>query len=60
MAKKIKLKLTEPQFTALIEVVDTLSAMLGTGDEDFDLLGAKQIRAIDRMLLKNGYKRKNS
>ncbi|EKT4508372.1 hypothetical protein AAIP42_000031 [Flavobacterium psychrophilum] len=60
MAKKIKLELTEPQFTALIDVVDTLSAMLGTGDADFDLIGAKQIRAIDRMLLKNGYKRKHS
>ena len=60
MAKKIKLELTEPQFIALIDVVDTLSAMLGTGDADFDLLGAKQIRAIDRMLLKNGYKRKHS
>jgi hypothetical protein len=60
MAKKIKLELTEPQFTALIDVVDTLSSMLGTGDADFDLIGAKQIRAIDRMLLKNGYKRKHS
>ena len=52
MAKKIKLELTEAQFNALISVIDTCSALM---DEDIDT--QKEIVLIDRMLLKNGYKR---
>ena len=55
MSKKIKLELTERQFQAVINVTDTISAMLGVGS-DFDLMG-KEIILIDRMLNKNGYKR---
>lgn len=55
MTKKIKLELTPRQFEALIEVTDTLSASLGGGDQD-DLL-RKEIKLVDKMLLKNGYKR---
>lgn len=57
MSKKIKLELTEPQFNALIDMADTLSAMCGT-DTDFTEEQRRNIRLFDRMLLKNGYKRK--
>ncbi len=60
MAKKILLEITENELTALVDIVDTLSAMLGTGDVDFDLGGAKRIKKIDKMLLKNGFKRKHN
>ena len=52
MAKKIKLELTEVQFNALISVVDSASAVF-----DEDVITKKEIKAIDRMLKKNGYKR---
>lgn len=56
MSKKIKLELTVPQFKAVCNVTDAISAMLGVGS-DFDLMG-KDIILIDRMLKKNGYERK--
>lgn len=52
MAKKIKLELTEAQFNALISVVDTCSSVM---EEDIDT--QREIKLIDRMLKKNGYKR---
>jgi hypothetical protein len=52
MAKKIKLELTEVQFNALISVVDSASAVF---EEDIET--QKEIKAIDRMLKKNGYER---
>lgn len=54
MAKKIKLELTEAQMNALVRVVDTCSAMM---EEDVNT--QKEIALIDKMLLKNGYKRKH-
>lgn len=57
MAKKIKLELTERQFEALIDTIDNTSAQIGCGDHDDVWL--KNIKLIDRMLLKNGYKRKH-
>ena len=57
MAKKIKLELTEAQFYSLIDVIDTISAQLGC-DLDFTQEQSKNVRLLDRMLLKNGYKRK--
>ena len=56
MAKKIKLELTERQFEALIDTIDNTSAMIGCGDDDD--VWEKNIKLLDRMLLKNGYKRK--
>jgi len=57
MAKKIIIQMTDVELTAIIDIIDTLSAMLGTGDEGFDGMD-KTIRKVDKMLLKNGYKRK--
>jgi hypothetical protein len=56
MAKKIKLELTEPQFICLIDVIDTVSALGGTGRE-FTIEQNKNVLLLDRMLKKNGYKR---
>jgi DNA-binding MarR family transcriptional regulator len=54
--KKIKLELTQAQFLALIDSIDSYSAMRGTGS-DFDIEANKNVRLIDRMLKNNGYKR---
>lgn len=59
MAKYITLKLTEAQFIALIDMADTLKAEIGTGHE-FGVEQNKNIRLIDRMLNRNGYKRKHN
>ena len=55
MSKNIKLEFTERQFEALIDITDDLSSTIGCGGSD-DIL-SKNIKLIDRMLLKNGYKR---
>jgi len=69
MAKKIKLELTEAQFYSLIDVIDTISAQIGcsTGEfeivdtfDTFDSVSTKNVKLLDRMLKKNGYKRKNN
>lgn len=60
MAKKIKLEVTEAQLLAIVDIADTLKSMVGTDDEDFNKEALKQIRLIDTMLNKNGYKRKFS
>ena len=56
MAKKIKLELTEAQLNSLIDVIDTISSLIGSGDE-FAKEQNKNILLLDRMLLKNGFKR---
>ena len=57
MAKKITLELTEAQFSAMIDLADTISAQRGCGS-DFTDEANKNLRLFDRMLKKNGYKRK--
>lgn len=57
MAKKIKLEVTVPQLVAMIDLADTISALRGSG-EDFTNEADKNLRLFDRMLEKNGYKRK--
>jgi hypothetical protein len=52
MAKKIKLELTERQFEALLDVVDSASTVFNEIKEE-----QKNIALVDRMLKKNGYKR---
>ena len=52
MAKKIKLELTERQFEALIDVIDSAKTVFEEIPEE-----QKNIALIDRMLKKNGYKR---
>ena len=56
MAKKIKLHLTEAQFLAVIDLADTIEAMIGT-DEDFAKEQNKNLLLFDRMLKANGYAR---
>jgi len=56
MAKKIKLEFTEAQFEALICITDETSSMIGVGEPE-DVIRARYVRLIDRMLKKNGYKR---
>lgn len=56
MAKKIKLEITEAQLLAIINMADDMSAMIGGGDNDSDWI--KNIKLVDKMLNKNGYKRK--
>jgi len=53
-----KFEITEAQLTAIVYLTDTISAMIGCGDPDFDGQGEKAVKAVDRMLKKNGYKRK--
>lgn len=60
MAKKVKLELTQPQFRCLIDVIDTVSAQIGCLDIDFNEEQSKNVKLLDRMLLKNGYKRQLS
>jgi len=56
--KKLKdLKITPSELLAICDLTDSMSAMMGCGDPEFDAQGKKQIRLIDRMLKKNGYKR---
>lgn len=59
MAKYITLKLTEAQFNAMIDMVDTISAMIG-GDADYSIEQNKNKKLFDRMLKMNGYKRKHN
>lgn len=55
MANKIKLEVTHAQLRAIINLTDDISTMIGCGDNDDDW--AKNVKLIDRMLEKNGYKR---
>jgi hypothetical protein len=54
--EKIKLELTEPQFRAVINLVDSISAQIGSGG-DIDIEWNQNIKLFDRMMKKNGYKR---
>ena len=56
MAKKIKLELTEAQFLAVIDIADTIDALIGTGD-DFAKEQNKNLLLFNRMLKANGYVR---
>lgn len=58
MTRKIKLELTEPQLKSLIDVIDTISALIGTGEE-FSKEQNKNVMLLDRMLKNNGFKRKH-
>lgn len=51
----MKLEVTKQQLSAMIDLRDTISAMMGTG-QDFDDEAKRNIRLFDRMLKKNGLK----
>lgn len=55
MAKKIKIEITEAQLSAIIELVNYVSAMVGCSEND--KIWLKQIKLVDRMLSSNGFKR---
>ena len=65
MAKeKIKLELTELEMSSIIDILYTIEGMYGTSDTetsddliDWDTCMKKDIRRIDKMLKRNGYKR---
>ena len=59
VTKKIKLELTEAQFDAFIDVTDMIEIMRGGGDLEWEDRAKNDVRLIDRMLHKNGYRRRN-
>ena len=60
MAKsKIVLTMTEHEFCRIVDLADTISAMIGVGS-DFDEEARKNVKAFDRMLKRNGYRRTKS
>lgn len=57
MKRKIKLEITDRQLNAIMNITDTISAMIGVGSE-FDVEMTLDIRHIDKMLHEHGLKRK--
>lgn len=55
MANIIQLDITKNQLRAIIEMRDDMKSMIGNGEKRDDTWN-KNIRLIDRMLTKNGYK----
>ena len=53
----MKLEVKEYQFRCIVDMCDTISAMCG-GGEDFTDTQRKNVQAFDRIMKKNGYKRK--
>jgi hypothetical protein len=52
MAKDIELKVTKIQFEALLDMMETVRTAFEQVPEEY-----KNVKALDRMLKKNGYKR---
>lgn len=55
MSTKIKLEVTKAQLRAIVEITNDISAMTGCGESDKEWI--KHVKAVDKMLEKNGYKR---
>ena len=55
--EKIKLELTKKEFGHLINLIDSISAMIGSNGGDQDEEWSKDVKTVDKALLKNGYKR---
>ena len=53
----MKFEITEAQLRAIINCADNMNSMIGTVDENFNNSVKKDVRLIDRMLKKNGFKR---
>lgn len=51
MARKIEI--TDAQLKAIVRMADTLSAMVGCGDEEFDKPVKHDVKLVDKMLEKN-------
>lgn len=56
----ITLKITEEELRTLVDAIDTLSAIIGTGDDGFDSSTTNTVKVLDKMLNKNGYARKRN
>lgn len=56
--KYIELTVTKVELKALLESIDSLSAIADGIEDDGSM--RKDIRSLDRMLKRNGYKRKYS
>ena len=52
----MKLDVTKAQLNAIANIISDVSAMIGVGEMDKEWV--KYIRLIDRMLKKNGFKRR--
>ena len=57
MKHKHVLNMTTVQFLAMIDLANTIEAIMGTGDY-FDKEQKRNLLFFDRMLKSNGYKRK--
>ena len=62
MKAKIKLELTEKEIASLLDIISTIEAMQGGSEEchdlnDWDTQMSKQIKTMDKMFKRNGYKR---
>lgn len=57
MGSKIKIELTKAQMVSLVNVIDSISAIIGCDGESQDKEWRKDVKNLDRMLKNNGYKR---
>ncbi len=53
----MKLEITPAQLKTIMDLTDDISAMTGCSDEEQNNKWTKDVRLVDRMLKKNGYKR---
>ncbi len=54
------LKLTDKELTHLVNVIDSISAMIGSNGAEQDAEWSKDVKALDKMLSTNGIKRKHN
>ena len=54
----MKLEVTKAQLSAIVRITDDISSMIGGGEDDTQW--EKDVKFVDRMLKKNGYKRNYS
>jgi len=62
MSKRIKLEFTELEINSLIEIIEVIESMYGSGGDDsglpqWDDEMTKRIKHFDKMLKRNGHKR---
>lgn len=55
--KGMTIKLTQKELDAIMNVTDNISGMIGA-NFDVSALWTKDVKAVDRMLKRNGFKRK--
>lgn len=55
--KTKNLKVTDKEIEVIKSITDDISAMVGGGDQEANEIWAAYVKAIDRMLKRNGLKR---